>query len=232
MKKTVGMMLFILTLLIIPFSVHAKDKDYKTLNFKEALADEEIELKNSTYEENDDQITIYLFRGKGCGYCRAYLEFMNSVSEEYGKYFKIVSYEVWNNSDNSKLMKQVANFLDEDVSGVPFIVIGDQTFTGYTETYNEKIKDAITKLYNTKKEDRYDVFVEMEKEAKNQKEKGMSSGTVIIWNMIFTIVASTVILIVVNKNFKRMNDTIQSLQKDLQKVTTKSNSKTTKKTTK
>ena len=31
----------------------------------------------------NDQITIYMFRGKGCGYCRKFLEFMNSIKYGY-----------------------------------------------------------------------------------------------------------------------------------------------------
>ena len=40
--------------------------------------------------------------------------------------------------------------------GVPYIIIGDNVFPGYAETYDDSIKDAIKKLYDS--EDRFDVF--------------------------------------------------------------------------
>ena len=216
MKRISIMCLFVLIgLLVIPFHVNAKDEGYKSLSFKETLADEEIELKYQDYKETDDQITIYLFRGKGCGYCRAYLEFMNSISEEYGKYFKIQSYEVWHNSDNSKLMKEVANFMNEETSGVPFIIIGKKVFTGYSETYDENIKTAITDLYKTDASDRYDVLKEMEK-SKTDNKTG-SNTSVIVWNFIFISVATTIVLTYNNKKYVALNREIKSLKNMLKK---------------
>ena len=48
-----------------------------------------------------DKATIYLFRGKGCGYCRALLTFLNSINDEYGDMYELKSYEVWNDQTNS-----------------------------------------------------------------------------------------------------------------------------------
>ena len=89
-KKLKILVVMFLSLLIIPLNVKAET--YNKLDFKETLKEEEIEEKFKNYKPNDDAITIYLFRGKGCGFCRAYLEFMNSITDEYGKYFKM---ETW-----------------------------------------------------------------------------------------------------------------------------------------
>lgn len=54
--------------------------------------------------------------------------------EEYGKYFNLVSYEIFNDSNNSKLFEQVSKFMDgEAATGVPYIVIGDTVFGGFKE---------------------------------------------------------------------------------------------------
>ena len=164
--------------LVIPFSVFAEEEEtatsfvdtsiaseyyssYNTLNFLEALDEEEIEYEFEDYSENDNQAVIYLFRGKGCTYCRAFLSYLNSIAAEYGEYFRVVSFEVWNDSANSELLSEVSDFLGEAASGVPYIVIGDQVFPGYSSTYDDQIIAAITDLYNTNTEDRYDVFVKM-----------------------------------------------------------------------
>ena len=162
MKKKI--LLFVaMCLLVFPLTTKAISIDkYNTLNLKEALKDEEIDEAFKSYKETDKQVTIYLFRGKGCGFCRAFLTFLNSIVDEYGKYFKVVSFEVWNDAENSALLSSVAAFMNKDLQGVPFIVIGDKVFDGYSDSYDEDIKSTIKKLYDSK--DRYDVFDEMTEE--------------------------------------------------------------------
>ena len=193
MKKILG---FLLTVLIgLGFTMStAKAVTYKTLNLEEALKEEEIEHDLSSYKESDDQAIIYLFRGNGCGYCRRFLTFLNSIVPEYGKYFKVVSYEVWGDSENKKLMNKVAEFLEKDAGGVPFIVIGNQAFEGYASDYDEDIKKAIKDLYNSK--DKYDVLKEMEKAKNqtNQESNGTSSTSVIIWNIVITCLATAAVI--------------------------------------
>ena len=96
MKKIINFLVLSL-LVLFPLKVLAftELEDYNTLNLEDTLKEESIDLEFDNYEETDDQITIYLFRGKGCGYCRAFLTFLNSITEEYGKYFKLVSFETF-----------------------------------------------------------------------------------------------------------------------------------------
>ena len=102
MKKKIIMFLVTLGIIMLPLSANASlIDDYEHKNFKETLAAENITLKNTSYKETKDQMTIYMFRGQGCTYCRSFLNFLNNISEEYGKYFKLVSFEVWNDANNS-----------------------------------------------------------------------------------------------------------------------------------
>ena len=163
-------------------------KDYKTKNYLETLDDEQLEYEFENYEENDNQITVYMFRGKGCGFCRKFLSFLNSITDEYGKYFRLVSFEVWNDPDNKALMDDVSNYMKEEAGGVPYIIIGDKVFGGYASDYDEQIKTAIINLYNTKAEKRYDVFHEMNN--KKNYDVFVAIGAIVI---IGGIVALTVV---------------------------------------
>lgn len=241
MKKYL-LMLFVLTsLLALPFSVNAKTKkvlgkEYETKNLVETLAEEELEKEFSNYSENDDQITIYLFRGKGCGYCRAFLSFLNSITSEYGKYYKLESFEVWYDEDNYNLMNQISYYLDKELAGgVPYIVIGDKVFPGYADTYDEDIKTAIKTLYNTSKKDRYDVFAKAEKDGLTSIEElkkmfpeentgsentyGETSTSsysskslvkIIIWNAVFTAVTICAVGVMIYTSNKKMAELIDS----------------------
>ena len=213
MKKKI-LLIALMLLMVLPLSVNAKSS-YKTKNLKETLKEEEITPEFSNYSENSNQITIYLFRGKGCGYCRAFLTFLNSITDEYGKYFKLVSYEVWNDKDNNKLLEEVSNFLGQPAQGVPYIIIGDQVFNGYASAYDEEIKSAITKLYKTNKSDRYDVMKEFEKSKKDS--NGTSSKAVIIWNLVFIVIATSAVIVFVNFKLDKVSKDIIASTKKINK---------------
>ena len=223
MKKV--LLTFLLCLTILPLGVSAaqmtyKDKVYTSLNLDEALTQEKIEHDFSNYKETEDQITIYLFRGNGCGYCRKFLTFLNSIIDEYGKYFKVVSYETWYNRDNSKLLSKVSNFLDEPANGVPYIIIGDQVFGGYNESYDDAIKEAIKNLYDQKSKDRYDVFKEM---AKAEKASQINYFIIIFSNLIVIVVMGGIGLTYMTKQHKILNSKLNDINAKLELIESKAN---------
>ena len=221
--KRILITLFITGLLFLPLTAKAEEKTYTSLNLDQALTEEEIEHDFSNYSENDDQAIIYLFRGKGCGYCRKFLTFINSIIDDYGKYFKVVSYEVWNDENNATLLNNVANTMKKEAGGVPYIVIGDKVFPGYAESYDEEIKEQIKKVYNTDKADRYDVMdnlVEIETVTEeggsdsNSKSTSSSSSnfSLIVFYIIFTLAACTVVVVYENKKRIELENRILLLE--------------------
>ena len=136
----------------------------KPLDFKESLAAEEIELKYTDYQETDDQVTIYLFRGQGCHYCKDFLNFLNDNAQEYGKYFKVRSFEVWSDDFNNNLLEVTSNFLNKPAGGVPYIIIGNKVFAGYAPSYNEEILTTIKDNFEAGNMYKYDVFEEMKEQ--------------------------------------------------------------------
>jgi len=130
----------------------------QSMNFRETLESENITILNENYEENKNQVRIILFRGEGCPHCTEFIQFLNSISVEYGDKFKLESYEVWNNEANAKLMRNVSSFMNKDGGGVPFIIIGDQVLVGYAESYNERIINLIKSEYAKDPDSRYDAI--------------------------------------------------------------------------
>ena len=204
-------------LVIIPVVTYAVEKidlaNYETTNLKETLESENMTLSYDKYTETEDQIPIYLFRGNGCGYCRAFLTFLNSITEEYGKYFKLVAFETWYNSDNADLLAAIGSFLEQEPGGVPYIVIGDQVFGGYASSYDQGIKDAITTLYNTDKDQRYDVFeaynASLEEQAKAERSATLKP---IIWNFIFVTLATIIVVCYINSSNNKLLEAIEHNQ--------------------
>lgn len=149
-------------LMFLPITVMAEEEELKgnAMSIQEACAEEEIAFDHDDYKNNQDgKVNIYLFRGNGCSHCHEFLTYLESIIDDYGKYFNVITYEVWSNGDNGTLMEKVAEKLGTEVSGVPFIIIGDQTFSGYASSMNEQIISLIKEEYE--KEDRYDVMKEL-----------------------------------------------------------------------
>ena len=205
-------------LVFIPVVTYAVEQvdlaNYETMNFKETLESENMTLSDANYTETDDQITIYLFRGNGCGYCRSFLTFLNGITKEYGKYFKVVSFETWYNSDNADLLGAMGDFLEQPAEGVPYIIIGNQVFPGYAASYDQGIKDAISSLYDTKKEERYDVF-KAYNDSLLEQAKAERSATLkpIIWNFIFVTLATIIIVCYINASNNKLLEEIHSQHK-------------------
>ena len=85
LKKLFGTILvFCLTLfpIVASASEEINLENYTSLGLKEVLEEESIEAKFDSYEETDDQINVYLFRGNGCTYCRSFLEFLNTIASD------------------------------------------------------------------------------------------------------------------------------------------------------
>ena len=159
MKKKILVAFIIMVIAFIPTFVKA---EVKVLNLRDTLAEKEITIADENYKETDEQIKIYLFRWSSCSHCYDFLTYLNSLVPEYGHMFKLRSYETTTNSDNEKVMKKVKKYFgDEEKEGVPYIVIGENTFYGFGTSSEEKVKEAIKKEFESGT--RFDVFDAMEK---------------------------------------------------------------------
>ena len=145
-----------ITLKAIWKKIESQD-NYSVLDFEEVLAQKGI-TSAGNYNPDNDAITIYLFYGDSCIHCYNFLKFMADITGEYGNYFKMQAYEVWSNQDNAQLLDKVSNELGLKSKGVPYIVIGEKVFMGYSNNDNEDIKKAIMDLYKVSRDERYDVL--------------------------------------------------------------------------
>jgi len=112
----------------------------------------DAKLEDIVYDEN--KVNIYFFWGNGCPHCEEEFKFLKSIETEYGNYFTLNTFEVWYSKDNAKILEQFANAMGDEVSGVPYTIIGNKTFTGFSETYKEQFLKAIKDQYHNS----YDVY--------------------------------------------------------------------------
>ena len=182
MKKIKLFLAIIMCLFAMPLAVLADEG-----------SDDNVEVTSGETEvqEEDNRVKIYFFRGEGCPHCADAEEFFNSIEEEYGQYYKILDYETWYNSDNAALLQKVGEARKEEITGVPYILIGDKSWSGYDDSFADDIKDTIKSEYEKAVADRYDIanYVDFTNAAGNVTEAAKKSNDAMVLIIILLAVA-------------------------------------------
>ena len=156
---------------------------------------------SKTYSEDDNKVNVYIFRGKSCWHCLDEITWLSQNYGEYSKYINVHTYEVWNDNSNSKLMNAVAKHLGKKASGVPFTVIGNKTFSGFSEEMGKTMMETAINLYNS--EDRYDIkdYVNLDTaEVTNTDEKKSSSNAVMILLIVCVLLGGGALIFMISKS--------------------------------
>ena len=131
MKRVVKILLLIL--LIVPFNVFAYSSDYN-----------DVVAPITGTKVDNKKINLYMFKGDGCPHCAQEEKWLKEITNEYGDYLNIYEFEVWYNEENSNYLNEVRNVLgDTKSNGVPYTVIGDSYFVGYSEAIGSRIESKI-----------------------------------------------------------------------------------------
>ena len=94
-----------------------------------------------------EKVDLYLFHSETCSHCQAEIEYLNKIKKEYDN-LKIHLYEVDSHKDNAKTMIKVKEKLDIDSPNVPFTVIGNYYYIGFSDGIADGIKELIEKYSN------------------------------------------------------------------------------------
>ena len=159
MKAVKYLLIILIGLLVLPFSVWADGEE-------------------ETTAEQSNIVNVYLFRGEGCPHCQEAEAYFNSLKKEYGKQFRVVDFEVWNNSSNADLMNKVAEARGEEVSGVPYIIIGNMSWNGFNSELGEEMLEQIKGEYELGANNRFDMSQQFPELVPKIVEKNASSDVV------------------------------------------------------
>ena len=141
-------------------STQAENADQSTS--KQSQGTEFARSHESDINLSSNKPNIYIFWGDGCPHCKALAKFISKLPAETKNKVNIYSFEVWGDKDNKSFMKNFGKYLNQDVRGVPFMVIGNKIFDGYssgdTKT-DQQILDAInTIIKNQGSTDQYKLY--------------------------------------------------------------------------
>lgn len=123
--------LLILLLCIIPIHVNALIDEYE---------DKIHDVVDVEVEEN--KINLYIFRGEGCPHCKAEMQWLESIKNQY-KELNVYDFEVWYNEENIDKYIKVSEKLNVNTNSIPFTIIGEKTFIGFSDTIKDNIEKTI-----------------------------------------------------------------------------------------
>ena len=142
-----------------------------------------------------EPVKVYFFHSNTCGFCQAALEFFDSIEEEYGEKFDLVKYEI-SSEENWNLLESTLATLGKEYEGVPFFVIGEESFIGYSSASDASIKAAIDKVYE--QDDRYDVMSGLAP-TNSSTTNAVNKTDLISYAIMIVLVAGSAVLLVVAK---------------------------------
>jgi len=97
--------------------------------------------------EATNDVNIHFFWRDGCPHCNTERAFLRKITNKYPQ-ITVYDYETASH-ETQKILKDIETLLDTNFRGVPFTVIGDQTFTGFSISMTgSQIEKAITYYLN------------------------------------------------------------------------------------
>ncbi len=94
-----------------------------------------------------NEVNIHYFWGVGCPYCNSAKITLDELVKEY-KNITVYDYEIYNSAKNRQIFKDVGKLLNEDVAGVPFMVIGKETIVGFNTATTPNLLKQIINYYS------------------------------------------------------------------------------------
>jgi thiol-disulfide isomerase/thioredoxin len=177
-------------------------------------------INSSAYAQ--EKVNVYLFWGDGCSHCENAKKYFSELNKELENKFELYTFEVWYNENNSDLLFKVGETINKEIVGVPFIIIGDETFFGYNSSMDAEIKATIESQYNKGKledivasiikEDNYkrekEEASEIKEELTNEETdetKESSKAATVIDNIAITVISLIIILVIYYNLLKAKN---------------------------
>jgi len=131
MGKYLKLFLFSFIMILIPCIANAS-----TFNYTDQVYD-------IVGETESTKVTVYLFYSSSCVHCKAENAFLDDLQEQYGDTIDIKRYEVTQNATNNNYLKLVKERVGSTSSGVPFTVIGEKYYIGYSNTIGSTMENTI-----------------------------------------------------------------------------------------
>jgi glutaredoxin len=93
-------------------------------------------------------VDVYLFHGDGCPHCDNAIAFLNELSTNHPS-LRVHDYEVWYDEANRDLFVRLAEAYGRTVQGVPVLFLGDEMWTGFSESTARDLRLRVAQYETT-----------------------------------------------------------------------------------
>lgn len=105
-------------------------------------------IPTNTYALNE--VNVYLFYSSECSICSQEKVYLEALKERYPN-MKVYTYDI-SDTTNNDLMLEAKKMYNQTKGGVPFTVIGDTAYLGFSQSkkglFQKKVYEYSTKQYN------------------------------------------------------------------------------------
>ena len=96
--------------------------------------------------EEKNLVNIYLFHSNTCPHCKEEIKVLDELQKDYPN-MKVYKYEI-SDRENALLLNEVADLYNIKVNGVPFTIIGDKYFIGFSHDSGKATFIATIEYYS------------------------------------------------------------------------------------
>lgn len=104
-----------------------------------------------------NEVNIYFFYGNGCNYCSQEKAYLEALKDRYFN-IRIYSYDISSDTNND-LMRKAKELYSIEQSGIPFTIIGDSTFLGFSQSKKCEMEKQIYKYSYNKYDNKFGSLV-------------------------------------------------------------------------
>lgn len=79
----------------------------------------------------NEKVNVYLFWGEGCPHCAKEKIYLQELADNEPR-INLITFEIYKNKNNATLLQTAAEKINVPIDGVPFLIIGDQHYVGYS----------------------------------------------------------------------------------------------------
>ena len=103
-------------------------------------------LFNTNIYAKENTVNIYFFHSYTCPHCKSESKLLEELEKTYDN-INIYKYEI-SEDNNTELLSQVGELFNTKITGVPFTVIGEKYYIGYSEENTKKTFISIIEYYS------------------------------------------------------------------------------------
>ena len=89
-----------------------------------------------------NEVNVYFFHDSDCSICEQERVYLQALKNDRYPNMKIYSYEI-NDSKNNELMATAKKMYNITKTGVPFTIIGDKAYIGFTQAMKGELQHAV-----------------------------------------------------------------------------------------